>query len=88
MDILREYSINRSKLLLKNENAKDAYYHEKRDKNTGYVLRFIIKKIGFMKWIEYQVDSDYKTIGSKRKLFAPSDKVDLNELALAIGKLE
>ncbi|WP_151964806.1 hypothetical protein [Acinetobacter soli] len=88
MDILREYSINRSKLLLKNENAKDAYYHEKRDKNTGYVLRFIIKKIGFMKWIEYQVDSDYKTIGSKRKLFAPSDRVDLNELALAIGKLE
>lgn len=88
MDSLEKYAIDRAKSLLKNENSRDGFYYEFRNKDTRKINRFIYKKIGFLNWIAFELDnSNHKTIGSKRKYFLPKGGLDLNELRDAIEYL-
>lgn len=87
MGDLQAYYVGRAKTLLKNEHSKNAFYNEKREKKTGCVLRFIFKRIGFMNWIEYRIDSDYKTVAQRKRFYAPLDMVDLNALSAALNNL-
>lgn len=84
MDVVEQWHINRAKSLLKHEHANGSFYSESRDKQTGYVRRFIHKKLGFMKWITYELNGEHQTISERKSLFVPFDKVSLDQLRAAI----
>lgn len=86
MDVVKQYYIERARRLLKHEHAIGSFYSERRDKQTGYVRRFIHKKLGFMDWISYELNSDHKTIAEYRSFLAPSEKVSLDELREALKR--
>ncbi|MDA2253396.1 hypothetical protein PDM88_29515 [Bacillus cereus] len=84
MDVVKQYYIERARSLLKHEHAIGTFYSESRDKQTGYVRRFIYKKLGFMNWITYELSADHQTIAEKSSFWVPFEKISLDELRTAI----
>ncbi|MFL1383590.1 hypothetical protein ACJOYH_05770 [Acinetobacter baumannii] len=84
MDVVKQFYIERARSLLKHKHAIGTFYSERRDKQTGYVRRFIHKKLGFMNWITYELNGDHQTIAEKRTFWVPFEKISLDELRAAI----